>query len=137
MMSDNSLAEVKSVLQLKHAVFDELTFSREGFQQEGEQYSLQVKSSVEKDAEGEYRVSLFLSVKKEREYTASVRITGYFSIDEKTPRKEDILQKNAVAILFPYVRSELTLLTAQPETTPLVLPALNINSLIDKSTQTE
>lgn len=41
------------------------------------------------------------------------------------------MRQNAVAILFPYIRSQISLLTAQPETTPIVLPPLNIAQLVE------
>ena len=37
-----------------------------------------------------------------------------------------LFKENGVAILFPYLRSELTLLTTQPGFQPIVLPAVNI-----------
>ena len=37
-----------------------------------------------------------------------------------------LIKENGVAILFPYLRSELTLLTTQPGFQPIVLPAVNI-----------
>lgn len=41
------------------------------------------------------------------------------------------MSKNAVAILMPYLRSELTLLTAQPDTESVVLPPFNINKMME------
>ena len=41
----------------------------------------------------------------------------------------NLINKNAVAILMPYLRSELTLLTAQPDTDSVVLPPFNINKM--------
>ena len=37
-----------------------------------------------------------------------------------------LIKENGVAILFPYLRSEITLLTTQPGFQPIVLPAVNI-----------
>lgn len=125
-----------SVLKLKHVVFDRLLFERYGFQKNGD-VQLKVGVAVNKSSEGEYRVSLKVEAIKNDEYTVEVTITGYFTIDENYPQKEDILKKNTVSILFPYVRSELTLLTAQPDTEPIVLPALNINAIIDNSCNSE
>ena len=71
------------------------------------------------------------------EYDAEIQITGYCSISSDCPNKQYLLENNAVAILFPYVRSELTLITAQPETSPIVLPAVNINSMIRQSARQE
>ena len=43
----------------------------------------------------------------------------------------NLYQKNSVAILMPYLRSEISLLTAQPETETVVLPVFNINRMMD------
>ena len=45
--------------------------------------------------------------------------------------KKSLIQKNAVAIMMPYVRSQLTLLTSQPGVDPIVMPPLNINAMLD------
>lgn len=125
-----------SVLKLKQVVFDRLLFERHGFQT-NEDVQLKIGVAVNKGSEDEYRVSLKVEAIKKDEYTVDVTITGYFMIDEAYPQKEDILKKNTVSILFPYVRSELTLLTAQPNIEPIVLPALNINAIIDDSCNSE
>ena len=45
-------------------------------------------------------------------------------------KKDIIITKNAVAILFPYLRSQVTRMTAQPDIEPVVIPAININALL-------
>ena len=126
------MESVTSVLKMEHIVFDTLHFQRLGFQAEdSSDADVNIGTSVHKDDEGEYRVSLHISVKKENEYIASVQITGYCQIDEDFPGKDTILNKNAIAILFPYARAQLTLLTSQPETEPFILPAVNINALVN------
>lgn len=44
---------------------------------------------------------------------------------------QNLINKNAVAIMMPYLRSELTLLTAQPDTDSVVLPPFNINAMLE------
>ena len=45
-------------------------------------------------------------------------------------KKDIIITKNTVAILFPYLRSQVTRMTAQPDIEPFVIPAININALL-------
>ena len=40
-------------------------------------------------------------------------------------------RKNTIAILFPYVRSYISIITTQPGMTPIVLPAMNIVAMIN------
>lgn len=48
-----------------------------------------------------------------------------------------MLKVNAPAIMFPYVRAQLTLLTAQPETEPIVLPVVNFQKIYEKSKEND
>lgn len=121
-----------SVLKLEHIVFDNLHFERHGFRNpDAPDAEVNIGTGVHKDSEGQYRVSLHIAVKKENEYVASVQVTGFCEIDENCPGKDDLLKRNAIAILFPYARAQLTLLTSQPETDPFVMPAFNINALVE------
>ena len=45
-------------------------------------------------------------------------------------REDNLISNNAVAILMPYLRSELSLLTAQPETDCIVMPVFNVNAML-------
>lgn len=127
---------ISSVLKLTHIVFDEINFKRLGFSTKNNNESqIGIAAHKEKISEGKYQVSLSLKATKEREYEAVVTITGYCEIDEDTPYKDKILSENAVAILFPYVRAQMTLLTAQPETEPLIIPAVNVSALIKQANE--
>ena len=46
---------------------------------------------------------------------------------------ERILKANTVAIMFPYIRSQISLLTTQPGLHPVMLPPMNINALLDST----
>ncbi len=125
-----------SELKLDHVVFDRLSFLRKGFEQNTPEEDMELKfgAAIRRTDPGKYKVSLRVGVEKKNEYSAEVQLTAFCSISEDCDMKDVVLQRNVVAILFPYVRSELTLLTSQPETKPLVLPALNINNMIDQIT---
>ena len=72
---------------------------------------------------------------KEEEYTFEISLTGFFSfsgdeeVDDET--KNELISKNAIAIIMPYLRSEVSLLTAQPEVECVVLPPFNINKMME------
>ena len=131
-------SSISSVLTLEHVVFDEITFNRLGFQNKKEKNAqLSFGKHVEKIDEGEYRVSLSIKAVRKKEYEAAVVVSGYCNIPEDDPFKDRILNENAIAILFPYVRAELTLLTAQPETESLIIPAVNINAMFKQAQNAE
>ena len=81
-----------------------------------------------------YKVTVIAIGEEPDEYTFHISITGYFTFrteDVETDLKNELISKNSVAILMPYLRSEISLLTAQPETETVVLPVFNINRMMD------
>ena len=128
------MGEFNSVLTLQQMVFDKIQFERKGFKNSNDvEFELQVQIGV--SDEGTYKVTLVLNAFKKDEYDIIISLTGFFSIDKKIEdrTKEILINKNAVAILMPYLRSELSLLTAQPNTECIVLPPFNINKMLEKS----
>lgn len=131
--NDGKSETIESVLKMNHLVCDELSFERFGFKGNSEtRYDFSY--GVAKDRAGEYRVMFAIEATRDDEFKAKVQMTGYFSISEDDPQKDVLLQKNAIAIIFPYARSQMTLLTSQPETIPAIVPVVNINRIIDQST---
>lgn len=126
----------ESSLVLKHVVFDKIAFNRIDFQKASDiEYRMQIQIG-QLSYDREYKVSLILEGNKADEYTFLIGLAGFFSVElqdgeEQQINVEDLLKRNAVAILMPYLRSEVTLLTSQPETEPVVLPVFNINAMID------
>ncbi len=58
----------------------------------------------------------------------------YGEFELTTNREGDNIEKflsNAVAIMFPFLRSQISLQTSQPNLKPLLLPAININKLLE------
>lgn len=126
---------IESVLKLNKVVFDKLEFKRLGFKNE-KKLELEIESKISQKQESDvYRVTLVLKGKKSDEYTLEISITGFFSIEvtgELTEElKNTLVTKNSVAILMPYLRSQVSLLTAQPEVDCVMLPVFNINSVFD------
>lgn len=124
---------IRSFLKLEHIVFDKIEFQRFGFKTDHE-VNFGLQSNITQHRETElYKITLNLTGIKKDEYRFEISLTGFFDFDSRESLKDDIKKKlitqNAVAILMPYLRSEVSLLTAQPETDCVVLPALNINNM--------
>ena len=60
-------------------------------------------------------------------------MTGYCQVDPETQGLDVLLNENVPAILLPYIRAQLTLLTSQPETMPAILPVINVHDLIQQA----
>lgn len=56
--------------------------------------------------------------------------TGIFSCTSGEIKLES-LEKNAMSIMFPFIRSEVTLLTSQPNFKSIMIPPINIKALFD------
>lgn len=124
-----------STLTLQKMVFDRIEFDRKGFRNAEElKFELQVQIGLGGDST--YRVTLVLNGTKQDEYDIAISLSGFFKVegqeDLEDKMVQDLINKNAVAILMPYLRSELTLLTAQPDTESVILPPFNINKMLDK-----
>jgi len=63
-------------------------------------------------------------------FELSLAIRGIFEFSEKIEDKE-IFEKNAMAILFPYIRNIITNITSMSGFPPLIIPTLNINKFYE------
>ena len=115
-------------------VFDEINFKRLGFSSD-KKLELKIKSNIsQRNKDDIYKVTLSIEDNKPEEYIFEISLTGYFIIvgEVQDELKKVLIRNNAIAILIPYLRSEVSLLTAQPGVDPVVLPPFNINALFAK-----
>lgn len=127
---------VNSVLSLDKLVFDKIEFKRTGMKNECElEVELQVVVNKKQDEEI-YKVTLIFIGNKEKEYSLEIALSGYFSFDENEKIDEEfkktMINQNAVAIIMPYLRSQVSLVTAQPEVDCVVLPPFNIVKMMSE-----
>ena len=125
---------MQSVLKMNKIVFDKINFERLGLASKAE-LNLEITTNISKRQDADiYRVMLCLKGKKQEEYTLEIKLVGFFSFDNEETldesKKNDLISKNAVAIMMPYLRSEVSLLTAQPGVECVVLPPFNINKMM-------
>ena len=128
------MEKIRSVLNMENLVFDKISFERKGFKNQNEvKYSIETRIA-QHQADEIYRVTLILKGDKKGEYDFEISLTGFFTfsegeeVDVKT--KRNLITNNTIAIMMPYMRSQVSLLTAQPEMDCVVLPAFNINKML-------
>ena len=113
------MKNIASVLTLNKLVFDKIEFNRKGFKNNNE-IEMGIEVQISRGIEDISKVTLILKGNKKEEYDFIISLSGYFSfsldVDIENKQAQDLINKNAVAILMPYLRSEVSLLTAQPET---------------------
>ena len=80
-----------------------------------------------------FAVSVFNANEKDKPFVM-VQCKGVFSFENVTSFEEipDFFYKNSIAILFPYVRAYVSLVTTQANVPGVILPTLNLSSLEDE-----
>ena len=120
---------IQSVLILDKLVYDEFNFKRLGFKNDNN-LDLDLNGNYGKLEDSDrYRVKLLVEGKKKDEYTLSVGISGFFRVNPNVDKEleKELISRNAVAILLPYLRSEVSILTSQPEMDSVILPIVDVS----------
>ena len=123
---------MECVLKLNALVFDDITFKRLGMHSENElEISFSVSIGTNISDQEIKKVSVRVTGEKRDEYNFEVQASGFFAYEGSL--EDTIIQQNAVAIVMPYIRSEVSLLTAQPGLETVVLPPFNIVEMMNNS----
>ena len=119
----------ESILKLEDLYVDEQSFTRHGNAEPGDiamQFSLEMTEEVNNSR----RIRLGVFGTQDNKYTFKIRIVGVFTVESSITLddvyKENMYKVNAVAILFPYLRTQLSLLTTQPGMSPVLIQPMNI-----------
>ena len=133
-MISNVKVNSESSIKMLDLYFSELSFKNN--RRTTEPTNLKCNNSVDYDYDLEDKTKVMVKLKTILESTNDtinilVETIGEFSIPLNLPEeeRESIAKNNTLAIMFPFVRSEITLLTSQPGLMPVVLPPLNITKL--------
>ncbi|MDE6504883.1 MAG: protein-export chaperone SecB [Clostridia bacterium] len=83
------------------------------------------------------KVQIDLTLESENgEFKLYLQTLGVFKLnkpdDMSDELADDILKKNTVAIMFPFIRSQVSLLTTQPGMSPILLQPIDVNALLHK-----
>ena len=69
-------------------------------------------------------------------FNMEVNIEGVFRLENwEQPEVLPLIRSNSVAILFPYLRSVVTMITANANISPYVLPVMNIAAMFDQNAE--
>ena len=119
----------ESPLVLEKIEITESTFRKKDVSLDELELGVRVEHSVENIGEDEYEIVLNTTVSDENENVyVNVRGKAIFRTQQKNM---DMLEKNTIAIIFPYIRSYISIITTQPGMPPIVLPAMNIIAMVN------
>jgi Preprotein translocase subunit SecB len=132
----SSNTSANSVLQMEQIIFDEITFKCDRNLPQSGVFKINYTREVGQAEDDSTRFIVALRVNIESEVPGlidiHVRACGFFNCSETDEAKKNVLvTKNTVAILFPFLRSQVSLLTTQPGFAPIMLPVVNINEMFE------
>lgn len=119
----------ESPLILEKIEITESTFRKKDVSLDELELEVRVEHNVENIEEAAYEVVLNTTVSDENE-NIYVNVKGK-AIFRTQQKNMDMLEKNTIAIMFPYIRSYISIITTQPGMPPIVLPAMNIIAMIN------
>ena len=119
----------------------DLYFSKSFFEQvrgknsDEYQTTFNINYAVNNEDDSKIKVTIDTSIINETgNIKLEIQTVGIFRIEKKDMEVsvyEHLIKVNTVAIIFPYIRSQVSLLTTQPGIKPVMLPPMNLNALID------
>ena len=117
------IKDIRSSLQMKNFYFSKFSFVRDKVIKNGE-----LNADIKK-GNHEYNVILTTKIEKDDMNIELVAEAQFLYESEDHSREESIINTNTVAIMFPFIRSQVTLLTSQPGMAPIILPPINTQKL--------
>lgn len=127
-MKININKDAQSTLTLKSICIDNFNFNRLGIQQGEAELNVKfLAKDLYNQEKEELTINLVANLECDGIFDLNVEVVGVFGVSEEEVEQ---LKPNAVAIIFPFLRSQISLLTTQPNMIPVVLPAMNINKLL-------
>ena len=123
-----NIDQMKSSLSMHDLFFSKCLIEREPKIENGE-LNVNLKKKIEMIKEHEFFVTLNLSIDKTDLHLEIIANATFDSEDDGKSNEEVLIQNNTIAIMYPFVRSQVTLMTSQPGMAPIVLPPINVSKL--------
>lgn len=111
---------------------DNVDYQETTEEKEKDNISLSVETGTTEDLKSG-RVTVNVEVQNE-EMKLNIEVSGFFSINIETSADEitKFLTVNGTAIVFPYIRSMVSMLTSLDSSQALILPTINTQNLLNK-----
>lgn len=129
----HDIKEYSSILEMKHIYISESHFTRNSTSISSKELMINAERIIS-NTNDEYTIKLTIKVtNKLSEFQVEVTCEGIFGVSgDSSVIGKSLIERNAIAIMFPYVRSQITLITACPGFQPIVLPPINIIKLFEE-----
>lgn len=123
--------QVTSTLRLNKVFFEKINLQSKGTLVKGKEeanISFCLHDPVINESSLIVALTCIINIGKDTKI--EIKIVGDFTMQDNTD--PTLFIPNAIAIIFPYLRAEVSLITAQPNFRTIVLPAININMLLQE-----
>lgn len=118
------IKKLESSLKMQNFYFSHCSIERSENIEDREP-KMNIERHILEIAKHTYDVSLHVNIDSE-DLSVNVIANAKFLFEaDSYDREKTIIEKNTVAIMFPFVRSQVSLLTTQPNMVPIVLPPIN------------
>lgn len=120
------IKNMSSDLRMEDFYFSETKVERSKKISNGE-YHVELNKNMDETGRHKYSLCLTLAISKE-DFLVFVKANADFIFESEIydkQKEQEIINKNGVAIMFPFIRSQVSLLTTQPGMMPIILPPIN------------
>lgn len=129
------MGNIKSTLQMQDLFFSEFSFAQKRSGKPKQMHTnISVSYATKSDDKNQIKVQIDLTIKDDSgELSLFLRTIGFFKLTMENAEEaiaEQILKKNTVSIMLPYIRSQVSLITTQPGIVPIMLQPIDVNELI-------
>ncbi|MDH2472880.1 protein-export chaperone SecB [Clostridium perfringens] len=122
------------VLTLHDVYTEEIVLQRsDEYSKRDSELEFNIGYSYNEGSDNKFKITIKVNIEdvKKSALNLTIGVSGVFELKSNKGSNLD-LTKNAIAILFPYVRSNLTNITSQSGIETLILPVINFNALLDE-----
>lgn len=117
-----------SQLKLVDLMIVESSFLRTEKEIQDAALEMEIEKDIQKQSEDQYEITLAVRLKeKNNQINVYVKSKAHFTTQQENT---NLIEKNTIAIIFPYVRSHISSITSQPGMMPIVLPPMNIAAML-------
>lgn len=121
-----------SQLKLIDLIIVESSFSRSEKDIQNAVLKIEIEKDIQKQPENQYEITLAVRLKeKNDQINVYVKSKAHFITKQENTH---LIEKNTIAIMFPYIRSHISTITSQPGMMPIVLPPINIAAMLKDNT---
>lgn len=132
------MKEITSNLKMKDIYFSEIHFKYK--KEKVGQFPLNINFKIDykRDNKNKHLITVIITTTIQDEINQLdlfVVCNGLFELNDSQSltekEKQQLLKINIVAIMFPYIRSQISIITSQPGLSPIQIPIIDVNKLLN------